>query len=474
MANLSRRNWMATLALAGVSSHGGRNSGAIPAAGMPLGQPLVSHFARNVLEFGAKGDAKTDNTAAFQKALDAVHSAGGGIVHVPTGRYLFKGHLTMSAYTTLEGVFRAPPALFPNASSYGPLSIGGSLLLVTEGRGRANGPPFIEVNGDNCTIRGLGIYYPEQPPNAPEPTPYPWAIQAAPTNATTDDFAMIDVALVNPYQGINLTGAARHYVARVYGQPMKTGIFVDNCHDVGRIEDIHFFPFWSYPNDKGNVLMNRWKQKNGTAFAFGRSDWQYVFNTFCYGYHIGYHFIMTAEGGSSGNFLGLGADGAFLGLVVDGADPNGQPLQFTNCNFDGYDYGYPNGANAQGFVIGPKNHSTVTMDNCSFWGPSKRCGTIQGTGPVSLVGCTFTGWDASNHGEPAILCDGPSTTIIGCQLQDINGNAGRKKAVGITKRCATAVITGNTIQGDAFVVDRSGLLPKSKFQIHSNVATGSQ
>jgi hypothetical protein len=168
----------------------------------------------------------------------------------------------------------------------------------------------------------------------------------------------------------------------------------------------------------------------------------------------------------------LGADGAFRGLVVDGADPSGQPLQFTNCNFDGYNYGYPGGAEAQGFVIGPKNQSTVAMNNCSLWGPSKRCGTVQGTGPVSLVGCTLTGWDAGNQGEPAILCDGPSTTIIGCQLQGLDGTVGRKKAVGITKRCATAVITGNTIQGNAFVVDRSGLLPKSKFQIHSNVATG--
>ena len=61
---------------------------------------------------------------------------------------------------------------------------------------------------------------------------------------------------------------------------------------------------------------------------------------------------------------------------------------------------------------------------------------------------------------------------IGCRLPGVFRTAGMKKAVGITKCCATAIITGNTIQGDAFVVDRPGLLSKLKFQIHSNVATG--
>ena len=47
---------------------------------------------------------------------------------------------------------------------------------------------------------------------------------------------------------------------------------------------------------------------NGEAFVFGRTDWQYVFNTFCYGYRVGYRFIETKEGMCNGNFLGIGAD----------------------------------------------------------------------------------------------------------------------------------------------------------------------
>ncbi len=452
MDDLSRRNWLATVALAGTGLAENRASGNATAIGAHIrGGSAANSFARNVLEFGARGDAKTDNTAAFQKALDAAYSAGGGIVHVPPGRYFFRGHLTMPANTSLEGVFLAPPAyIHANPAS-------GSVLLPTEGRGRANGPPFIGVNGNNCTICGLGIYYPDQDPTAAEPAAYPWAIGPA-TAAQVEDLSVMDVALTNPYQGINLAGAPRHYIARVYGHPIKTGLIVDHVEDIGRIENIHFWPFWA---KAGSPVCN-WIQAHGTAFIFGRSDWQYVFNTFSWGYHIGYQFIQTPSGTCNGNFLGIGADSTFEALRVDCAQP-ASGLLITNGEFVGMI-----GDESQGFVIGPKNIGQVVMNNCGFWGPSNRIGTIQGTGPVSLIGCNFQAWDKNGRGAPAILCDGVPTTVMGCQFL----TPGRKKAVGITKGCAGAIVTGNTSMGSAFIVDRPGRLARTRFQIHSNIAAG--
>ncbi|MGC9151630.1 MAG: glycosyl hydrolase family 28-related protein, partial [Microbacter sp.] len=57
----------------------------------PMKQVTVSVFAANkvsITDFGAKGDGKFDNTAAFAKAIDAVASSGGGTVEVPAGTWL--------------------------------------------------------------------------------------------------------------------------------------------------------------------------------------------------------------------------------------------------------------------------------------------------------------------------------------------------------------------------------------------------
>jgi polygalacturonase len=55
----------------------------------------------DVRSFGATGDGKTKDTAAFQKALDAAAAAGGGDVVVPAGEYLI-GSIELKSRTTLR------------------------------------------------------------------------------------------------------------------------------------------------------------------------------------------------------------------------------------------------------------------------------------------------------------------------------------------------------------------------------------
>lgn len=58
-----------------------------------LGQPPVGVLASkgkrnaNVRSFGARGNGRTDDTNAFQRAIDSL-AAGGGVVRVPAGRYV--------------------------------------------------------------------------------------------------------------------------------------------------------------------------------------------------------------------------------------------------------------------------------------------------------------------------------------------------------------------------------------------------
>ena len=42
----------------------------------------------NVLDYGAKGDGKTNNTKAINNAIDAAAKNGGGTVYFPAGEFL--------------------------------------------------------------------------------------------------------------------------------------------------------------------------------------------------------------------------------------------------------------------------------------------------------------------------------------------------------------------------------------------------
>ena len=71
----------------------------------------------NVLDFGAKGDGQTKDTAAIQKALDACGDNGGGTVLVPEGIFL-TGSLTLRANTTLQLSARADLLGSPDIADY--------------------------------------------------------------------------------------------------------------------------------------------------------------------------------------------------------------------------------------------------------------------------------------------------------------------------------------------------------------------
>ena len=98
----------------------------------------------NVRDYGAKGDEVTDDTAAFQSAMNAVAKQG-GTVAVPVGNYLINTHLVVPQNVTLEGIWKIPTAW---------TQYKGSTLLAVEGAGSEEGPPFIMLNS-NSAIKGI-------------------------------------------------------------------------------------------------------------------------------------------------------------------------------------------------------------------------------------------------------------------------------------------------------------------------------
>jgi hypothetical protein len=376
-----------------------------------------------VQDFGARGDGKTDDTAAFQKALDAAGKAGGGVVYAPRGNYFFAGHLNVPNAVTLKGVWESVPSHIGirNGGSPKPTD-DGTTFLATENRGEEDGPAFISLN-NNGTLKGVVIYYPEQPIGE-EPAPYPWAISLRGNNP-----AVLAVELLNPYNGIDARSNQRHLIRDVQGQPLRRGVLVDNILDVGRIENVHFNPWWSmHPNLFG------WQQAHGEAFIFGRSDWQYVFNTFCFGYNIGYKFIETKAGVCNGNFLGIGADDCFTALVVENCAPYG--LLISNGEFVSF-----HGPDPTMIRVAASNSGSVRFVNCAYWGPCNQIAKIAGKGTVGFSDCTFVQWDRNNEARHALQVEGGTVLVRGCEFQD------NKPQIELGAKVRRAVISDNVIRG---------------------------
>lgn len=127
-------------------------SGSTAALGMAwpsVTAATVAGAAKNILNYGAKPDGRTMNTKAIQRAIDDVSKAGGGVVYVPPGVFLFGGLQLKSRVT-----------LFLEA---GCVLLGSTSIEDYEyhpgppRRGDANGHHLIFAqNADDVALCGLG------------------------------------------------------------------------------------------------------------------------------------------------------------------------------------------------------------------------------------------------------------------------------------------------------------------------------
>lgn len=394
----------------------------------------------NVKDFGALGDGQTDDTAAFQKALDAAASQGGGTVFAPRGNYLFAGHLNVPQAVTLRGIWESVPAHngIRDAGLPKPTD-DGTTFLVTEAAGTEEGPAFLTLN-TNSTLKGVVLYYPKQNPEEP-PQPYPWAIALRGKNP-----AVLDVELLNPFNGIDATRNERHLIRNVHGQPLRRGVLVDQIYDIGRIENVHFNPWWSM-----RPKLFQWQMEHGEAFIFGRTDWQYVLNTFCFGYHVGYRFLQTKAGVCNGNFLGIGADDCQTAVVVDQCAP--MALLITNGEFVSF-----HGPDPTMVRVESTNSGTVRFVNCAFWGPCNQIAKIAGRGTVGFSDCTFVQWDAPKEGQHAIQAQDGSLVVRGCEFRQ------NRPQIELGAGVDRAVISDNLFAGPERITNNS----QGSVQIHGN------
>ncbi len=382
----------------------------------------------NAKDHGGVGDGVTDDTTAIQAALNAAE-AQGPVCYLPPGQYRLDGSLVVPPGVTLAGASGGVP------HSEHPI---GTVLLAYGGRGEPDGEPLVTLK-PNAVIRGMIIHYPEQ--TLPDVVPYPWTIRG-----DGELCQVADMTLTNPYQALDFgtNWNELHTIRNVFACPLKIGVYIDQCTDIGRVENVHFNPnFWTrmalepgYPGGDIKAYLER----NLIGFKIGRTDWEYITNCFVILPVIGFHFDDFGHGPGNAVITQSGADICPVAVRVDRVQPHAG-VQFVNGQF------------MATIEVGESNRGPVKLANCGFWGvPETKSHVIKhGPSTLALTSCHFTGWDAAGEGEPCIRADGGRLVVNGCEFMDEG-----KQQIVLEEGLLAATVFGCLLRGEGGIVDNSG------------------
>jgi len=400
----------------------------------------------NAKNYGAKADGKTDDTKAIQKALDAA-AGKGGICYLPAGMYRLNGSLTVPGGVTLKGSYEGTPH---------PKHPVGTVLCIYGGKGDAKATPAITLKF-NASIRNLMIHYPEQqaPPNI---IPYPWTIQI-----DGQLCQVIDVTMTNPYMAIDAGTHSNelHVIRNLFACPLKTGIYIDRCTDIGRLENVHFNPnFWkrsgleprlpeppansNVDNDEyWNSILIPYLKQNLIGFKIGKTDWEYISNCFVIFAKEG--FVFDDYGYGPGNAL-ITQSGSDIGPVAIQVNQvqHRQGIQFANCQI------------MATINIAETNTGPVKISNSGFWRtPDITLEQVinKGSGTVFINNCQFTDWDMPKVGAPCIRASNGRLILSNCDFMQAE-----KKSIIIEDKFISGTITGCIFRGPKIENNSSGKL----------------
>lgn len=324
------------------------------------GRTKMMEVQVSVKDFGAVGNAVTDDTAAFQAAIDYVTTLGGGTVMVPTARYLFNstGHLTLKANVALVGDKEGPfdVQVDPTTTTTGPT------LLITNTTNI-----FIQqASGGNNTIANLIFAYPSQnQPSNSTIIAYPYTIVQSVGGMYIDRCLFL-----NSYDAIWL-GNGRCSVTDCIMGALHTGIKLDFCEDWNFISNIGFIPAWTYCKIAGGggafpQAMDVAMQTNGSiGLYFLRADSVKVCNVGIFGYwQTGILFDAGAAGSSYGDFANIDIDYPVSGIICKSTAIN-IGVRFSNLGFSAHP-----SAGAVGIYLPAGGTSTplMTVSNGTFRG----------------------------------------------------------------------------------------------------------
>jgi len=121
--------------------------------------------------------------------------------------------------------------------------------------------------------------------------------------------------------------------------------------------------------------------------VFGRTDWEYVNNTFVFPAKVGYRFIESTRAGDwngacNGQFAGIAADACDTCVLVESIPAAGPPHHQRRV------HSHRVGRSTQ-IVVETGCSGNIRFVNCGFWGPVLHNAVLRGSSTVFVLRLLF-------------------------------------------------------------------------------------
>lgn len=371
-----------------------------------------------VQDFGAVGDGVTNDTAAFQAAIDSLGTNGGVVRAV--GKFLITGTVTLNPHTFLTGDFRMPgpgtkvtendpPTAYHEIKS-GTLVLGASATLrLMQGAGL-----------DGLLIYRSGMQFPVANPSAYSGTAV--TIQG-------DDASVKNSFITGFNKGIYSDGYQRPQVDYVFLDNVN-GVEIARCYDIATISNCHAWPFSTIQWGTDYVK----DMRSGVAFHFRDvNDWGKVYNCFSYGYGTGFKLNNV----NNMVLMGCGTDGPWEEKNIVNGSPVRDPWGALNTGSVGFHIlgssdetvlvGCQSAAQGRAGVLinttltdsnsGSGRH--VTLQSHSVWGTGQHCVLVE-SGHAIINSSIFRGLRSKSSASALRVVNNQSrVTVDNCVFKDL-------------------------------------------------------
>ena len=251
----------------------------------------------------------------------------------------------------------------------------------------------------------------------------------------TDDVYIGHCFIAGFNQAIKLDTCGRYMIEHIYGDN-RNGIWTRECYDVGRIQNCHFWPWYTV----GSGGTNR---RAGIGFFIDDvNDSSSVIQCFCGNYDIGFKvagsYVRLVSCVVDGNLANLAADSKGFWITDGITRDNTIATQLTGCVSIAHQYSY--------YYDSSNSNSFHSMVDCSAWSTAtNHIKVVSGT--LYATACNF--YNTTTQAAVRTEDDITRVRIDGCSFQDV-GNVYSLSSGSIYK---TSISSNNSYLGSCNGLD---------------------